>query len=161
MTRFEFCFEHVVGLEGGYVNDPHDPGGQTKYGITRRDHPDLWLKGPPTLEQAHERYRTDYWDRAGCDRLPAPWDLLVFDAAINQGVYPAVATIQKALGLDADGRVGPLTIAACRSADKEKVALALAYRALKYAQTNGFARYGLGWLKRTYLIAMESSDGVK
>jgi lysozyme family protein len=152
--RFEECFEIVVGHEGGYVNDLNDPGGETIYGITRRDHPDLWILGRPTLEQAQARYEQQYWNAAGCDKLPKPWDLLVFDAAVNQGIIPAVMTIQKALGLTADGRVGPQTIAACTSANKEQVALALAHRSLRYAQTRGFDRYGLGWLKRTYLIAM-------
>ena len=62
--------------------------------------------------------------------------------------------MQKALGVDVDGRVGPITIAAARTAGDEQVALALAHRALRYSQTHGFARYGLGWLKRTYLVAM-------
>jgi lysozyme family protein len=156
VSRFEECFEFVIGAEGGYSNDPQDPGGATIHGITRRDHPDLWLYGPPTLDQAQARYRTDYWSKAKCDRLPPPWDLLLFDSAVNQGVFPAVATIQKALGVEADGRVGPITIAACQTADKEKVALALAYRSQRYAQTRGFDRYGIGWLKRTYLLAMRA-----
>lgn len=158
-SRFEHCFNLVIGEEGGYSNDKHDPGGETIFGITRRDHPDLWAKGRPTLEQAQDRYFSDYWQKAGCDRLPQPFDLLVFDAAVNQGIFPAVQAIQKALGVDADGRVGPATIAACTAANKEKAALALAYRALRYAQTRGFERYGLGWLKRTYIIAMESYAG--
>lgn len=154
MSRFAFCFEHVIGAEGGYVNDPQDPGGATIYGITRRDHPDLWLDGPPTLEQAQDRYERDYWLKAGCDKLPAPWDLLVFDMAVNQGIFPAVTAMQKAIGAEADGRVGPMTISAAKMAGDEQIAMALAYRALRYAQTRGFERYGLGWLKRTYLVAM-------
>lgn len=154
MTRFERCFALVIGAEGGYVNDLHDPGGETMYGITRRDHPDLWAEGRPTLEQAQDRYERDYWRKAGCDRLPQPWDLLVFDAAVNQGIFPAVQAIQKALRVEPDGRIGPMTIAAATAATQEQVALALAHRALRYARTNGFERFGLGWLKRTYLIAM-------
>lgn len=154
MNRFDFCFDAVVGHEGGYVNDPADPGGETMYGITRRDHPDLWLNGPPTLEMAKSRYYDRYWLAAGCDQLPGPWDLLVFDAAVNQGIFPAAKAVQEALGVVADGRIGPVTVAAAQRAGKEQVALALAHRSLRYAQTNGFARYGLGWLKRTYLIAM-------
>jgi len=159
MSRFAFCFEHVIGSEGGYVNDPDDPGGETIWGITRRDHADLWATGPPSLEAAQARYERDYWRKAGCDRLPVPFDLLVFDAAVNQGVYPAVQAVQRALGVDPDGRVGPQTIAACTMAGRETVALALAHRALRYAQTNGFSRYGLGWLKRTYMVAFACYGG--
>lgn len=50
MNNFDKAFELVVGVEGGYVNDPRDPGGRTIYGITERDHPDLWRAGP--LEKA-------------------------------------------------------------------------------------------------------------
>lgn len=156
MDRFDHCFQIVIGTEGGYVNDPNDPGGETIYGITRRDHADLWVLGRPTLEQAKQRYREQYWERAGCHKLPAPWDLLVFDMGVNQGNLPAVRTIQTALRIPADGIVGPQTIGACKRATREDVAMALAHRALRYAQTRGFAGYGLGWLKRTYLIAMDA-----
>ena len=158
MTRFDFCFEHVVGLEGGHVNDPADAGGETRYGITRRDHAAAWLTGPPTLEQAKAIYDEQYWRAAGCDKLPAPWDLLAFDAAVNQGRWAAIQAIQAAIGIEQDGRVGPQTIAACTAAGKEQVALALAHRARKYATTRGFDRFGLGWLKRTYLIAMATGE---
>lgn len=157
MTRYDKCFEVVIGHEGGYSNDPHDPGGETMYGITRRDHPDAFAHGLPSLETAKAIYAEKYWRAAGCDRLPEPYDLIVFDSAVNQGNYPAVTILQRALGLMPDGRVGPLTIAACQTAGKEGPARCLAERALRYAQTNGFARYGIGWLKRTYLIAMECS----
>lgn len=155
MSRFDLCFQHVVGLEGGYVDDPLDPGGATQWGITRRDHPGAWANGPPTLEQAKDIYRRDYWSKVGCDRLPAPWDLLVFDAAVNMGIYPAVNFVQRALGVEPDGRVGPMTVAACKTAGKEQIAIALALRAMRYAQLRGFERFGRGWLKRTFLIAME------
>lgn len=153
MSRFTDCFAHVVGLEGGYVNDPHDPGGETIYGITRRDHPDLWANGRPTLEQAQERYRAEYWDACRCDSLPNPYDLIVFDAAVNQGPVQAVMMLQKALGLTTDGRVGPLTIAACQTAGKEGPALVLTERAMRYIGTRNFDRFGRGWLKRLFLVA--------
>jgi lysozyme family protein len=156
-TRFDICFEHTVGLEGGYVNDPHDPGGETMWGITRRDHPDLWLKGVPTIEQAKQRYYEQYWLPPQCDKLAAPFDMLVFDAAVNQGIRPAVRIVQRALDLVDDGIVGPKTIAACRAANVEQVAMALAQRARAYAITRGFDRFGLGWLKRTYIIAIKAA----
>ena len=154
MSRFADCFHLVLGTEGGYSNDPDDPGGETIWGITRRDHPDLWVEGRPSIEDAQDRYFTHYWRKAGCDRLAEPFDLLVFDSAVNQGIYPAVLAVQKALSVTPDGRVGPLTIAAAKAAGKEEVAMSLAYRALAYSQLHGFSRYGLGWLKRTYLVAI-------
>jgi lysozyme family protein len=153
--NFERCFDAVVGHEGGYVDDPHDPGGETIWGITRRDHPGAWAQGRPTIEQAREIYRKQYWAPAGCNELPRGFDLACFDQAVNQGVRPAVMDMQKALGVTIDGFVGPQTVGASASAGREALALYLAERALRYTQTGGFDRYGRGWLKRTYLIAME------
>lgn len=107
------------------------------------------------MDDAKRIYRREYWIASGSDRLPPPWDLIVFDAAVNMGIFPGVQFMQKAVGVEPDGRVGPVTIAACMKAGKEQLALALAYRAMRYAQIRGFERFGRGWLKRTYLIAME------
>ena len=154
-VNFEKCFDIVVGHEGSYSNDSHDPGGETMWGITRRDHPGAWAQGRPTLEQAREIYRKQYWQSAGCDELPNGFDLACFDMSVNQGVRPAVMALQKALGAVIDGIVGLDTVGAAVKAGREGLALYLAERALRYAQTNGFDRFGRGWLKRTYLIAME------
>lgn len=154
MSRWQFCFEHVIGSEGGYVNDPADPGGETIYGIARRDHPDMWADGPPTLEAAMARYEDQYWRASGANRLPEPYDLLVFDSAVNQGAHAAVSILQRGLGIEPDGRVGPQTIAACLSAGPEGPAKVLAERALRYTLTRGFDRFGRGWLKRTYMVAL-------
>ena len=88
-TNFETAFQHVVAAEGGFANLKGDPGGRTMYGITERDHPDLWRPGPPTLQQAKDRYRRDYWDACRCGELPWPLAHLVFDAAVNQGCFPS------------------------------------------------------------------------
>ena len=156
IVNFDKCFDIVVGHEGAYSNDAQDPGGETMWGITRRDHPGAWLEGRPTIEQAREIYRKQYWLPAGCNELPDGYDLVVFDSAINQGVKPASMMLQSALRVTIDGDVGPQTIAAAKAAGREGIALTLAERALRYSQTRGFDRFGKGWLKRTYLIAMET-----
>jgi len=156
IVNFDKCFDIVVGHEGSYSNDSQDPGGETMWGVTRRDHPGAWAQGRPTLEQAREIYRKQYWLPAGCNDLPDGYDLVVFDSAINQGVRPAVMMMQSALRVTIDGDAGPLTVAAALAAGREGLALTLAERALRYSQTRGFDRFGKGWLKRTYLIAMET-----
>lgn len=159
MSRFDDCFQFVIGSEGHYSNDSHDVGGETMFGITRRDHPSAWLTGPPSLDVAKEIYRAEYWNACGCDKMPEPWDLLIFDAAVNMGRYSGVMLAQKALGVVEDGRVGPVTVAAAKNANEEQVAMCLAYRAVRYATTHGFDRFGRGWLKRTYLLAMSIARG--
>lgn len=79
---FNKAFEIVVGLEGGYSNDPNDPGGETKYGISKRYNPDVDVKNL-TLDQAKEIYLKRYWMPFGCDKRPFPLDICLFDGAVN------------------------------------------------------------------------------
>jgi lysozyme family protein len=80
--------------EGGYVNDPEDPGGETKWGISKRAYPNEDIKNL-SRERALEIYANDYWLKAGCDELPFPYNAVVFDAAVNCGVTRAQAWLRK------------------------------------------------------------------
>jgi lysozyme family protein len=154
MTDFPRAFDLVVAIEGGYVNDPRDPGGETIHGITRRDHPDLWERGPPTLEQARDRYQSRYWEPCRCGLMPWPVNLVLFDAAVNQGPEPAIRMLQSALGVIADGIVGRQTLAAIQSAQLgELVPRYLARRARRYVGTRNFDLYGEGWFFRLFRLA--------
>lgn len=79
----------VLKWEGEYSNDPNDPGGETKWGISKKAYPDEDIKNL-TRERALEIYATDYWLAAGCDTLPFPANVAVFDTAVNCGVNRAV-----------------------------------------------------------------------
>ncbi len=152
---FDEAFSHVVGLEGGYVNDPRDPGGETKYGITKRDHPSVDIKGL-TVEDAKEIYRVQYWAPACCDAMPWPLNALVFDSAVNQGVETAKKLLQKSLGVTQDGVIGKATLSAiAKSKQGELCALFLADRALRYIGTRNFDVFGRGWLRRLFQLSME------
>lgn len=153
--NFDRAFEHVVGVEGGYVNDPRDPGGETRYGISKRAYPNEDIRNL-TLDRAKQIYWRDYWDACKCDSIPSPLNLYVFDAAVNQGISVAIRVLQGVLGLTQDGIIGPKTIAAASVAGSEKVALYLADRAMRYAKTANFDTYGRGWMKRMFLMAMGS-----
>lgn len=155
---FDKAFDHVVGLEGGYVDDAFDPGGVTKYGISKRAYPDEDIASL-TLERAKELYRQDYWRPLRCDEMPWPLAMLVFDCGVNQGIQVAAKTLQKALGVVQDGSLGKITMSKAQSAGMETCALFLADRALRYYGTRNADRYLRGWLKRLFIIAMESNDG--
>lgn len=156
MTDFDKAFEHVIGVEGGYVNDPRDPGGETNFGITKRDHPGVDIKAL-TLGDAKAIYLRQYWEPARCEYLPWPLAGLVFDAAVNQGVTTAIKLLQKAAGTIQDGAIGKNTLAAIARADqRELCALFMADRALRYTGTRNFDTYGRGWLKRLFVVAMEA-----
>jgi lysozyme family protein len=146
----------IFGTEGGYVNDPRDPGGETKYGIAKAAHPNVDIKAL-TLDGASAIYAKDYWAPARCDDLPWPLSLFVFDAAVNQGVDTAKKLLQKSLNTTQDGLIGNNTLAAVRKADqKELCALFMADRALRYTGTRNFDTFGRGWFKRLFITAMEA-----
>lgn len=146
---FETAFQVVVGHEGGYVNDPRDPGGETKFGISKRAYPDLDIKAL-TVDDARVVYRRDYWDHCHCDELPARLRLAVFDTAVNMGAGAAVKLLQQAAGVEADGKIGPKTISATSGATVLGELATL--RTLRYAALPTFATYGKGWLRRLFDI---------
>lgn len=88
-TDFERALKFVLRWEGGYVNDPNDPGGETKYGISKRAYPHEDIKNM-TLERATKIYYENYWLKAGCNSLPFPFDIVVFDTSVNMGRRRAV-----------------------------------------------------------------------
>ena len=151
---FDKAFTIVVALEGGYVNDPSDPGGETKFGISRRSHPDIDILHL-TREQARSIFLADYWAAAHCDEIPWPLSLYVFDAAVNQGVSAAIRMLQARLRVREDGGFGPVTLAAAlRMARSEEFGdMYMAERALRYARTAQFDLYGLGWMRRLFSVA--------
>lgn len=83
--NFERAVAFVLRHEGGFTNDNRDPGGETKFGISKRAYPHLDIKGL-TEAEAKEIYRRDYWDRAGCGSLDWPLCLVHFDSCVNLGV---------------------------------------------------------------------------
>ena len=82
--RFTLGWETGGDPDGAYTNDPADPGGETRWGIAKRFHPDVDIKNL-TREGAEAIYQKEYWEAAGCDDLPAPLDIAVFDSAVNPG----------------------------------------------------------------------------
>lgn len=83
--RFTLLEEVGSSPNGGYTNNPADPGGETKWGISKRAHPSVDIKNL-TREQAADIYVKEYWDASGCDSIPWPLCAVVFDSAVNCGV---------------------------------------------------------------------------
>lgn len=145
---YDRAFEKVIGHEGGYVNDPRDPGGETKYGISKRAYPNINIRAL-TLDQAKSIYKRDYWDRCHCDQLPVIVRFHVFDAAVNSGVKQASIWLQRAVGADADGIVGVRTVAAARAANPERVISHITGQRLSFmADLKNWSAHGRGWAKR-------------
>jgi lysozyme family protein len=85
---FDRAVAVTMRFEGGYVNDPVDPGGETNHGISKRAYPDLDIKGL-TKDAARAIYRRDYWDKHGCGRHAWKLSLYHFDACVNHGAARA------------------------------------------------------------------------
>ena len=172
-TAFDRAFAHTVKLEGGYVNDPRDPGGETNFGITVRTARRFGYRGSMrrlTRADAKSIYRRGYWEEK---RLPLetiaqyhePLALELFDTGVNMGPSRAARFLQRALNelygesLGVDGWAGKATVAAMRKhrrpLDKRVLTkLVDHYQFTRYrerAKSNANAKaFLLGWLdKRT------------
>ena len=154
--RFAICLERVLAAEGGFANDPADPGGATKFGITRANLQD-WRGAPVheadvralTLAEAAAIYRARYWDAMRCGILPTGIDLMVFDCGVHAGVSQSVKFLQRATGAVVDGILGPQTAAAAAALPSREVIQRLAALRLGFCRSlPTWARFGKGWTRR-------------
>jgi lysozyme family protein len=145
---FDGAFERLIGHEGGYVNDPRDAGGETKFGISKRSYPRLDIK-TLTLDDAKAIYKRDFWGPAGCDAVPQAIKFDLFDMAVNSGIKPAIKALQKACGADVDGILGPRTLAALATLpDSRMVARFNGARLAYMADATTWPAHGRGWARR-------------
>lgn len=153
---FEKAVQIILRHEGGYVDNPADPGGETNFGISKRAYPDLDIKNL-TEAEAVEIYRRDYWDAIRCDEIPDFMRLMVFDTAVNQGRGVAVRYLQAVSGADIDGIVGPQTLARANALKLRDGLLRFAEnRKDRYFKTRGFDTFGRGWIARLMDVLFES-----
>ena len=154
--NFDQAFETLIGHEGGYVNDPRDPGGETKYGISKRAYPGEDIAGM-TLERARELYRRDYWGPAGCDAVPDVVKFDLFDMAVNSGVKTAIRTLQRAVGTEPDGVLGPVTLQAIQSMHAARLVARFNGHRLQFMSSlPTWPAFGRGWANRIAKNLMEA-----
>lgn len=153
---FDDAFKRLIGHEGGYVNHPSDPGGETNFGISRRAYPGEDIQGM-TLERAKVIYQRDYWWKAGCDVVPDAVKFDLFDMAVNSGVNPAIRTLQKTVGVDNDGIIGPKTMQAIGSMNPVRfVARFNGHRLQLLSTLANWPAFGRGWANRIAKNLMEA-----
>lgn len=146
--NFDTAFERLIGHEGGYVNNPADPGGETKFGISKRAYPGVDI-AKLTVEQAKAIYLRDYWSRAQCDTLPPVVAFQLFDTAVNSGIGQAIRFLQRAVGVADDGVMGPLTMSAVRRLDAEALAARYNGQRLEFmTKLSTWDTFGRGWARR-------------
>ena len=150
--NFDQIFERLIGHEGGYVNDPRDPGGETNWGITKRTARANGYQGDMrslTRERAKSIYKAAFWDRAQADQYHPAIGYQLFDAAVNHGIGNAVRMLQRAVGVADDGAIGSVTLAAINSKDVSDVLVLFNAERLEfYTNLSTFATFGRGWSRR-------------
>ena len=159
--NFEDSFQFVMKWEGGdaITDDPDDPGGVTKYGISQRSFPMLDIK---ELSEQHAQniYRHEYWLKSKANKLPEALRLAHFDASVNMGVKAANKLLQKALKVDSDGIVGVKTLRAANDKGADVLSDLLAYRALFYIglvkRKPAMSKFMFGWLRRISDIGIQT-----
>ncbi len=150
MTAFDDAFTELMGNEGGYSNNPADPGGETMWGITKRVAVANGYTGAMQdlpQDTAKAIAKSEYWDRYSCDSFDPRIGFQVFDAAYNGG--PAARWLQEAAEVQPDGVIGPVTIAAVQAVDPLRIIMRFdSYRLTYLASLDTFPTFGRGWANR-------------
>lgn len=153
---FDDAFTRLLGHEGGYVNHPADPGGETNWGVSKRSYPAVNIK-ELTRDHARMIYLADFWGPAGCDAVPSPIKADLFDMAVHAGVKTAVRCLQRAVGETADGILGPKTLQAVQSMPAPRlVARFNGQRLAALADLSTWSVFGKGWARRIASNLMEA-----
>jgi lysozyme family protein len=156
MSNFQECLEIILHHEGGYVNHPKDPGGETNLGVTKRvyeEHGGTKDMKDLTVEDVAPIYESGYWNRIKGDDLPAGLNLCVFDFGVNAGTGRAAKYLQTLVGTTADGGIGPNTLK-CVNAYVEENGLEETIKAYQearqgyYEKLSTFETFGRGWTRR-------------
>lgn len=169
MSRaFDYCVKRVLAHEGGEVNHARDPGGHTNLGVTQKtlNHARQVVPGLPstvdqlTRDDALKIYRALYWNPIRGDELPLGLALILFDAAVNQGVTRAVRFLQVAIRTVPDGLLGPKTLEAVQAAPLRPTIIETAARRMHdYMLLDGLDdTFGLGWSRRLCTVLADALE---
>lgn len=154
--NYDKCLETILHHEGGYVNHPSDPGGETNMGVTKKvyvafggtkDMKDLEFNDVAPI------YRKNYWDRLKCDNVPVGLDLCLFDFGVNAGTGRSAKFLQRMIGTTADGGIGPNTLKALGLYIEEvgvegAITEYQSRRQDYYESLSTFETFGKGWSRR-------------
>jgi len=146
MLDFDTTFERLLGHEGDYSNDPRDPGGETKFGISKRSYPNVDIKNL-TVEQAKEIYHRDFW--SPLMGIPPAVRFQAFDFAVNSGIQTAIRKLQSAIGVADDGIWGPVSALRLSAMDvSDVIMLYVAERLDFWRKLSKWPDFGAGWAGR-------------
>ena len=155
-SNYDKCLKTILHHEGGYVNHPKDPGGETNLGVTKRvyqEHGGTKDMKDLLVEDVAPIYKKGYWDKMKGDDLPGGLDLCVFDFGVNAGPGRAAKFLQQMIGTTVDGGIGPNTLAKVEeyvreNGEHETVKKYQEMRQKYYEQLSTFATFGRCWTRR-------------
>lgn len=149
---FDKAFDRLISHEGGYVNHPDDPGGETNWGVTAQVARECGYFGSMrelSRETAKRIAKEAYWDRCKADQYAFPIAFQVFDAAYNHGVGTAIRFLQRAVNVADDGKVGPITLKAIQAMPVTDVLSRFNAERLEfYTKLSTWGSFGKGWARR-------------
>ena len=149
MITFDTAIERVLSHEGGYVNNPADPGGETQWGISKRSYPEQNIRAL-TRQMAKDLYFRDFWTPVvAVATRDTALAFQMLDAAVNHGMGNAVRFLQRAIGAADDGHWGAASNAAAALLDDHDTHLLyMAERFEFWASLKSFDTFGRGWTRR-------------
>ena len=154
--NFDTAFDLLITHEGGFSNHPDDPGGATMYGVTEavaRAEGYTGAMRDLTLDFAKQVYRKRYWDACRCDQMPDVLRYPLFDAAVNSGPGQAIKWLQSAVGVKADGAIGPVTQQAVNMAAPQPTRQKMIGNRLRFmTQLSNWPSFSKGWARRIAAI---------
>ena len=169
--NYQHCLEMILHHEGGYVNHPKDPGGETNLGVTKRVYEEWTMSiGADTKEMKDLEipdvapiYEKNYWGRMKCDDIPSGLDLCVFDFGVNAGTGRSAKYLQRMIGSTPDGGIGPNTLKALAAfVENEGLKYAIetfqANRQEYYEKLKTFETFGRGWTRRVQETTKEALE---
>jgi len=165
IENWETVFQMVLKHEGGYVNNPKDPGGMTNLGVTKRaweeylgHEVDEAAMRALTPDVVKPFYKKCYWDKIKGDDLPPGLDYAAYDLAVNSGTGRAAKYLQQIAGVPADGAIGPKSIVAIQACDPEQAVDALCGMRLDFLKRlPTWGTFGKGWGRRVEEVELHAA----
>ena len=157
-------FDLLIKSEGGYSDDPKDPGGRTNLGVTQSVW-ESWVGRSSnekemrnlSIDDVTPLYKRKYWDACSCDLLPDGLDYLVFDFAVNAGVGRSLKTLQSCVDATIDGQIGKNTLGAVSTFPVEVLIFKFSDEKVRfYKSLPTFSEFGKGWLERVNHVKVDA-----
>jgi lysozyme family protein len=150
--HFDAAFALLLGHEGDFSDHAADPGGKTRFGITEAVARQAGYTGDMRelpVDLAKRIYLDSYWRPVRADDLPPGVRYIVFDGAVNSGPAQSALWLQRALGVTADGVIGPKTLAAAYAKDAQQLRTAILAQRLRFMTgLTNWPAFSRGWARR-------------